>query len=105
MAYDATRVRGMLGLAMRAGRVIIGCEQVVLALKKKGRIRLALVASDASSATKKKIAAKCEFYGVTLTELQLGTCELGDLLGKTYAPAVVGITDEGFARELILASK
>jgi len=95
----------MLGLAMRAGRVVIGCEQVIVALRKKGRIALALVASDASSATKKKITAKCEFYGVDLIELQLDASALGDLLGKTYAPAVVGIADEGFAREISAASK
>ncbi len=105
MAYNDTRVRGMLGLAMRAGRVVIGCEQVTVALKKKGRVRLVLVATDASAATKKKIAAKCEFYGIPLVEIQLDTGSLGDLLGKTYAPAVVGITDDGFARELALASK
>ena len=104
MDENLTRVRGMLGLAMRAGRVIIGTEQVCVALKK-GKIRLALVARDASQSTKKKIAVKCEFYGVTSVEIQLGAEELGALLGKTYTPAVVGITDEGFARELLLASK
>ncbi len=99
-----TRVRGMLGLAMRAGRVIIGTEQVCVALKK-GKIKLALVARDASSSTKKKIAVKCEFYGVTSVEISIDASELGALLGKTYTPAVVGVTDEGFAKELILASK
>ena len=101
---NSTRVRGMLGLAMRAGRVIIGTEQVCVALKK-GKIKLALVARDASPSTKKRIAVKCEFYGVSLKEIQIDAAELGDLLGKTYAPAVVGVADDGFARELILASK
>ncbi len=94
----------MLGLAMRAGRVIIGTEQVCIALKK-GKVRLALVARDASLSTKKKIAVKCEFYGVTSVEIPIDATELGALLGKTYAPAAVGVTDEGFARELIAASK
>ena len=102
---DITRVRGMLGLAMRAGRVVIGTEQVCVALKKKGRIQLVLIAADASPSTKKKITVKCEFYGVASVELPLDTEALGALLGKTYTPAVVGITDEGFARELLLASK
>ena len=31
-------------------------------------------------------------------DIELG--ELGRLLGKTYAPACVGVTDEGFAKEL-----
>ncbi len=94
----------MLGLAMRAGRVIIGTEQVCVALKK-GKIKLALIARDASLPTKKRIAVKCEFYGVTSVETQIDAAELGALLGKTYAPATVGVTDDGFARELIAASK
>ena len=31
-------------------------------------------------------------------DIDLG--QLGRSLGKTYAPACVGVTDEGFAREL-----
>ena len=104
MDENLTRVRGMLGLAMRAGRVIIGTEQVCVALKK-SKIRLALVTRDASPATKKKIACKCEFYGVTSLEINIDSAELGALLGKTYTPMVVGITDEGFAKEIIAASK
>ena len=94
----------MLGLAMRAGRVIIGTEQVCVSLKK-GKIRLALVAHDASQSTKKRIAAKCEFYGVTLVETPIDAAQLGALLGKTYAPMVLGITDDGFATEILTASK
>lgn len=94
----------MLGLAMRAGKVIIGTEQVCVALKK-GRVRLVLVASDASVSTKKKITVKCEFYGITSVEIPIDTAALGALLGKTYAPAAVAVTDDGFARELIAASK
>ena len=29
--------------------------------------------------------------------------ELGRLLGKTYAPAAVAVTDDGFAREILNA--
>ena len=49
------RVKGMLGFAMRAGKVIIGTEQVLVALKSRGRVRLVLVADGVSDATKKKI--------------------------------------------------
>lgn len=94
------RLRGMLGLAMRAGKVVIGTEMVCVSLGKRGKVKLVLVASDASAATKKKIVTKCEFYGVAVTESALDTSELGRLLGKTYGPAAVAITDEGFAREI-----
>ena len=90
---------GMLGLAMRAGRLIIGSEQVFNGISG-GRVLLCIVSGDASEGTKKKLRTKCEFYGVKMitTDIELG--ELGRLLGKTYAPACVGVTDEGFAREL-----
>lgn len=59
-----SRLLGMLGFAMRAGKVIIGTELVTTGMKRRGadRIRIALVASDASEATKKKIRTKGEFY-------------------------------------------
>ena len=90
----------MLGLAMRAGKVVIGTEIVCKSLGKTGRVKLVLVAADASPSTKKKLRTKCEFYGVAVTESPLDTGETGRLLGKTYGPAAVAIIDEGFAREI-----
>ena len=90
------RALGMLGLAMKAGKVVIGTEQVIAYLKK-GKLLLVLVSGNASEGTKKKIRFKCEFYKTALTEVKVDTDELGRLLGKTYAPAVVGIMDENFS--------
>ena len=67
------------------------------------RIRIALIASDASEATKKKIRTKGEFYGIEVKEIELDTASLGSLLGKTYGPATVAICDDGFAKEIRLA--
>ena len=90
------RVLGMLGLAMKAGKVVIGTEQVIAFLQKK-KLKLVLLSSSSSDGTKKKICSKCEYYEVLLRELPIQTDELGRLLGKTYTPAVVGITDENFS--------
>ena len=92
----------MLGFAMRAGQVIIGTELVCSALAKDGakRPRLVLVSQTASDATKKKIFTKCEFYGVTATEINEDGESLGRLLGKLYAPAVIAIADDRFAEEI-----
>lgn len=100
-----SRLRGMIGFAMRAGKVIIGTEQVTVGMKRRGsdRIRIALIASDASEATKKKIRTKGEFYGIEVKEIELDTATLGSLLGKTYGPATVAICDDGFAKEIRLA--
>jgi ribosomal protein L7Ae-like RNA K-turn-binding protein len=91
-----SRVVGMLGLAMKAGKVVIGTEQVIAFLGK-GKLKLVLVSGSASDGTKKKMLHKCEFYKTRLSELDIETDELGRLLGKTYTPAVVGVTDENFA--------
>ena len=90
------RVLGMLGLAMKAGKVVIGTEQVIAFLQKK-KLKLVLLSSASSDGTKKKICSKCEYYQLALRELPISTCDLGSLLGKTYTPAVVGITDENFS--------
>ena len=93
------RALGMLGLAMKAGKVVIGTEQTVAFLQKR-RIKLVLVSGSASDGTKKKISSKCEFYKIRMIELKIDTDELGRLLGKTYTPAVVGITDENFSNTI-----
>ena len=104
-AEGIDRARGLLGFAMRAGKVIIGTDLVCRAMSKKGKdsLSLVLLSSEASSATKKKITVKGEYYGVRVTEIELDTAELGRLLGKSYTPAVVGITDTGFAEQILRA--
>ena len=97
---DIKRVHGMLGLAMKAGKVVIGTEQVIAFLQKK-RLKLVLLSGGSSDGTKKKISSKCEYYSVLLREIPIQTDELGTLLGKTYTPAVVGITDENFSKAII----
>ena len=96
MSAPEVRLRGMLGFAMRAGQIAIGTETVCT----KQKPRLVVIASDVSDGTKKKIFTKCEFYEVKSVQINIGADELGDLLGKTYSPAVVGIMDEGFAEQI-----
>lgn len=91
---------GMLGLAMRAGRVTIGTEQVCLGMPR-GKTALVIVSDEASAPTKKKLTTKCDFYGIKRITVSVGIRELGRRLGKTYTPACVAVTDEGFAGELI----
>lgn len=97
-----SRLQGMLGFAMRAGKVIIGTELVCNGMKRRGndRIRITLIASDASEATKKKLLTKSEFYGIEAKEINIDSAELGRLLGKTFGPATVAICDVGFAKEI-----
>ena len=96
------RLYGMLGFAMRAGKVIIGTESVCSAMAKRGKNRpsLVLIADSASEGTKKKLLTKAEFYGVDTMSINIDSGELGRLLGKLYAPATVAIADEHFAVEI-----
>ena len=90
----------MLGFAMRAGKIIIGTDIVCSSLSSKKPPKLVGVSVGASEGTKNKLKFKCEFYGIKMVQINLSTEELGALLGKTYTPAVIGITDEGFAKEI-----
>lgn len=100
-----TRLYGMLGFAMRAGKLIIGTEPVCKAMAKKGKDKptLVLIARNASEGTKKKILVKAEFYGVRANIIDIDSSELGRLLGKLYAPATVAIADDRFAEEILIA--
>ena len=97
----------MLGFAMRAGKLLIGTDIVCRTIAKRdaGGIRLAVIAGKASEGTQKKLSNKCSFYNVPSVVIDMTPEELGNLLGRSYAPAAVGVTDEGFAREIAAASK
>ena len=102
MVDGRERLYGMLGFAMRAGRVIIGTDLVCASMSKHGRAKpmLVLISHDASEATKKKVTTKSDFYSIETLEIDVGGDKLGSLLGKTYAPVVLGITDGRFAEEI-----
>lgn len=100
-----TRLYGMLGFAMRAGKVMMGTDSICTAMAKqgKGKPSLVLIAENASEGTTKKLLHKAEFYGIKAIIINIDSSELGRLLGKLYAPAVVAIMDEHFASEIRLA--
>ena len=87
-----------LGLAMRAGKVKTG-ESVLVAELKKHRLKLVLIAEDASDNTKKTLMNKCTTYK-TPYRVVSNRYELGVAIGKE-ARVNIGITDQGFAKKLI----
>lgn len=90
----------MLGLCRKAGAMVIGTPLVTESLPK-GKIKVVIYAPDASANTKKKITDKCAFYGVKCIEAGASSLELSRAIGKDSAVCALGITDEGFSRELI----
>ncbi len=96
MAVDKTIM--MLGLAMKAGKVVsgeTGCENSI----RDGSALLVILAEDASSNTSKKFRDKCSFYNVPLI-VKYKKDEIGRALGKELR-SVAAVTDKGFADALI----
>ncbi|WP_251516549.1 MULTISPECIES: L7Ae/L30e/S12e/Gadd45 family ribosomal protein [Staphylococcus] len=92
------QIVNFLGLAMRARKVKTG-QSVILNDLKKNKLKLVIIATDASVNSTKTITDKCESYGVPLRVF--GTrIELGQALGKEER-VNIGITDDGFSKKLI----
>lgn len=93
------KILSLLGLATRAGKVVSGEFSTEKGIKE-GKVRLAIVANDASDNTKKLFTDKGAFYEVPVYIYSLKE-ELGHAIGREMR-ASVGITDEGFANQLKL---
>ena len=87
---------GMLGLAMRAGKLAIGEGKAADAVRE-GKCELLLLATDAGPNTEKRFLNTTEFYQVPV----LRPCNRENLSGAIGKPAVVvAVTDCGFAKQL-----
>ena len=93
-----SKVYSMLGLAMKAGKVVSG-EFATDKSVKTGTAWVVIVSEDASDNTKKMFSNMCEFYEVP--RYFFGTKdELGRAIGKAMRSSLA-ITDEGFAKTII----
>jgi len=75
--------------------LVIGVEQVRAEVKK-GTVRLAVVAQDASRHSREKVMPLLRAKGIDIIE-SMSADELGALFGREQT-AAVGITDAGLAR-------
>jgi ribosomal protein L7Ae-like RNA K-turn-binding protein len=90
-------IRGLLGLARRAGRLSVGSRETRLALRR-GEIRLVLLAEDASPRDRERLVRVAEEEEVP--SHVVGTrAALGAAIGRD-AVAVVGVRDRGMAEAL-----
>ncbi|MCU9612065.1 YlxQ family RNA-binding protein [Caldibacillus lycopersici] len=87
-----------LGLANRAGKIVTGEELVVKEIQKQ-RVKLVLIANDASENTMKKIQDKCNYYHVPVKVVS-DRYTLGESIGK-HARVVIAIMDDGFSKKLL----
>ena len=86
----------VLGLANRANELVLGYDPVLSSIQK-NKVKLVLIASDASNKTKDTFSKKCFFYKIEISEVFTSE-ELSQALGRKVK--IVGIKDQGFG-ELI----
>ena len=98
------RVLGLLGLAARARRLVIGASQVCEALRGATRDKIVLAvieAGDTSAATHKRLCDKTSYYHVHHARLSVPATALGAAVGKKEAAvAAVGVTEPHLAAEI-----
>ena len=89
----------LLGLCLRAGKLVMGERAVGQDCRGRGRIHLIVLARDAAENTVSRAEAHAEAAGVPLLKLS-GDCKtLGRALGRNTC-AVTGVADEGLARKI-----
>ena len=84
-----------LGLARRAGKLLIG-EDGVSGAARSGQAALLMVASDTADNTRKKAGNLSRWYGIPLVSLPWDKDTLGELLDKRVC-AILALTDKGLA--------
>lgn len=87
-----------MGLATRAGKIVFGSEACKSAIEKK-KVKLVIIAEDASEKTKLNFRKICEQYNIPIyEELQIEV--LSKAIGKDNK-AIVGVSDINFSNEIL----
>ena len=89
---------GLLGLSSRAGKVISGTDACIEYINK-NKIKLMILAKDASDRTKLKFNQIAESKKIPIYEFG-SIDEIGKSIGKKNK-AIIGITDINFSKEII----
>ena len=88
---------GMLGIAMRAGKLGSGETKAAEAVRS-GKAALLILATDTAHNTEKRFLNMTQFYQVPILR-PADRLELGAAIGKKAA-VVLAVTDTGFAEQL-----
>ena len=92
---ELRKLLGLVGLGVRGRGAIIGVQQVREAARR-GKLHLAIAATDASSNSLDKVLPLLRATGVTVVSGPSAT-ELGAAAGRETT-AVIGIVDKGLAK-------
>lgn len=92
------KIGGLLGLAMRAGKIVFGTEACLQDIEK-NKVKLILIANDAAARTKMKFNNMGRDKSIPIKEC-LTIEEMSKAIGKDNK-AVIGIKDVNFSNEII----
>ncbi len=98
MNKNEQSIINLLSMAQRANKLLSG-EFAVEKAVPAGKVKILLVADDASEAAKKQYADMARTHNVPLYHI-LTKETLGQGIGKNYR-AVAGLTDAGFSKALL----
>ncbi len=93
------KLKGLFGLCRRAGKMSLGHDAVVTAIKKR-KTYLVITCNDASERLKREITDECSFDGrnIKYIDAPFGTDELAFCISSKAK--VISIDDQGFAEKL-----
>ena len=89
--------RGLIGLAMKAGKVAFGADSVEESILKR-KVKLVIVSKESSERTKSKFSKICEKYNIPII-IDGNIEEISKSIGKNNK-AVIGIKDINFANSI-----
>lgn len=87
---------GLLGMAKRAGRLVVGFDAAVASIGNR-ESDILLLASDSSEKTKKECRFCADTHQAGVCILPLDKAALSAAIGAHKPVAVVAVTDSGFA--------
>ena len=87
-----------LGIAKRSGNLICGTDMVIKSLSS-GKVKIIILASDASENTKDKIIKKAFYYQIQVVEV-FSSNELSSAVGADHL-MIMAITDDGLTKAFL----
>ena len=102
MTENQIKVKSLIGIAKKAGKVLSGTDRVVESIRKKEKngVKLLLCSADASQNTLKRIGNTSSFYGIPFFKLTVDKIELARIIGSDSLVSVIGIADAGFTKAM-----
>lgn len=93
------KLHGLLGMAKRAGKLAVGFDATLTAVKD-GKCDLVTLAADASPKTEKECRFAASGTDITVIRLALDRNALASTIGAHKPVAVVAVCDAGFAKAI-----